>query len=149
MFGLLHLFFYLGEPVCRCYIECLLLKYSEIALSYSQTYKLEKSNVAKAQVAGTAGSRTWTEHGKLPWVDYTAAKKNDTETVIPVSEDQKKEDDNMVTYKYLADVPEYYKAAVDKAIHKGGLWGTGNGELNISEDLCRTLTVLDRLGRLD
>lgn len=60
-----------------------------------------------------------------------------------------KEDDNMVTYKYLADVPEYYKAAVDKAIRKGGLWGTGNGELNVSEDLCRTLTVLDRMGKLD
>lgn len=59
------------------------------------------------------------------------------------------EDDNMVIYKYLADVPEYYKAAVDKAIHKGGLWGTGNGELNVSEDLCRTLTVLDRMGKLD
>lgn len=60
-----------------------------------------------------------------------------------------KEDDDMVTYKYLADVPEYYKAAVDKAIHKGGLWGTGDGELNVSEDLCRTLTVLDRMGKLD
>lgn len=59
------------------------------------------------------------------------------------------EDDNMVIYKYLADVPEYYKAAVEKAIHKGGLWGTGNGELNVSEDLCRTLTVLDRMGKLD
>lgn len=60
-----------------------------------------------------------------------------------------KEENDMVYYKYLTDVPEYYKAAVDKAIHKGGLWGTGDGELNVSEDLCRTLTVLDRMGKLD
>ena len=31
---------------------------------------------------------------------------------------------------------------------KGALNGTGNGELNVSEDLCRTLTVLDRIGQL-
>ncbi len=39
-------------------------------------------------------------------------------------------------------------AAVQKAVDKGALNGTGGGELNASEDLCRTLTVLDRLGVL-
>lgn len=58
------------------------------------------------------------------------------------------EDDEMVIYKALADVPEYYQAAVQKAVDKGALNGTGDGELNVSEDLCRTLTVLDRLGVL-
>lgn len=79
------------------------------------------------------GGKTIRGYGRPDW------------SIVPAE----KEDDDMVTYKYLADVPEYYKAAVDKAIHKGGLWGTGNGELNVSEDLCRTLTVLDRLGKLD
>ena len=27
-------------------------------------------NVAAKQIPGTAGARTWTKHGKLPWVDY-------------------------------------------------------------------------------
>ena len=58
------------------------------------------------------------------------------------------EDDEMVYYKTLADVPEYYRDAVAKAVDKGALKGAGNGELNVSEDLCRTLTVLDRLNQL-
>lgn len=59
------------------------------------------------------------------------------------------EDEEMVYYKTLDDVPGYYRAAVDKAVDAGALNGTGNGDLNVSEDLCRTLTVLDRLGKLD
>ena len=59
------------------------------------------------------------------------------------------EDDEMVIYKALTDVPEYYQAAVQKAVDQGALNGTGDGELNVSEDLCRPLTVLDRLGVLD
>lgn len=60
-----------------------------------------------------------------------------------------KEDDDMVYFKTLADVPSYYKDAVNKAVKAGALNGTGGGDLNLSEDLCRTLTVLDRLGKLD
>lgn len=77
--------------------------------------------------------RNWTKHGKLPWVNYA---------------DSQKEDDDMTIYKNLKDVPSYYQPAVKKAMDKGALNGTGDG-LNVSEDLCRTLTVLDRLGKLD
>ena len=59
------------------------------------------------------------------------------------------EDNDMKYYKTLSDVPSYYKAAVQKAVNKGALNGTGGREINVSEDLCRTLTVLDRLGKLD
>ena len=59
------------------------------------------------------------------------------------------EEDTMTYYQTLADVPEYYRAAVEKAVEKGALNGTGGGELHVSEDLCRTLTILDRLGKLD
>jgi len=58
------------------------------------------------------------------------------------------EDEDMTCYRTLADVPEYYRDAVEKAVDRGALNGTGDGELNVSEDLCRTLTVLDRLGKL-
>lgn len=61
---------------------------------------------------------------------------------------KEKEDNDVVTYKNLADVPEWYRRAVKKAVDKGALNGTGDG-INVSEDLCRTLTVLDRLGLLD
>lgn len=59
-----------------------------------------------------------------------------------------KEDDGMVCYKNLEDVPAYYRDAVKKVIDKGALQGTGCG-INVSEDLCRMLTILDRLGKLD
>lgn len=68
--------------------------------------------------------------------------------VRPKYEPEEKEED-MVIYKTLNDVPGWYKPAVQKAVNKGALNGTGNGEINVSEDLCRTLTVLDRLGKLD
>lgn len=62
---------------------------------------------------------------------------------------EKKEGDGVVTYKTLDDVPSWYKPAVQKAVDKGALKGTSGEEINVSEDLCRTLTVLDRLGKLD
>ena len=55
----------------------------------------------------------------------------------------------MVIYKTLNDVPSWYKAAVQKVMDKDALKGTSGKEINVSEDLCRTLTVLDRLGKLD
>ena len=70
-----------------------------------------------------------------------------TKRLTPTGEN--KENDNMKIYKLLADVPSSYKDAVQKVVDKGALRGTGNGELNVSEDLCRTLTILDRLGKLD
>ena len=63
--------------------------------------------------------------------------------------DTEKEEDDMVIYKTLNDVPSYYKVAVQKAMDKDALKGTSGKEINVSEDLCRTLTVLDRLGKLD
>lgn len=66
----------------------------------------------------------------------------------PTPEPEKEEDD-MVYYKSFEDVPEWYQSSVKKAMDKGALIGTGKGEINVSEDLCRTLTILDRLGKLD
>lgn len=61
----------------------------------------------------------------------------------------KEDDDEVVTYKTLKDVPSWYRPSVQKVVEKGALKGDQNGVLNVSEDLCRTLTVLDRLGKLD
>lgn len=69
--------------------------------------------------------------------------------VVRIMNGKSEEDDDMTYYKTLADVPAWYKAAVQKAVDKGAFNGSGSGVLNVSEDLCRTLTVLDRLGKLD
>ena len=58
------------------------------------------------------------------------------------------EDDDMTYYKTINDVPNDYRPSVQKLITKGVLKGYGNGEINVSEDFCRTMTVLDRLNLL-
>lgn len=58
------------------------------------------------------------------------------------------EEKEMVYYKTIEDVPSWYREAVQKCIDKGALRGEGNDVLNLSEDFCRTLTILDRLGKL-
>lgn len=52
-------------------------------------------------------------------------------------------------YATIYDVPEYYKEAVQKVMNAGALKGTGSNQINVSEDLCRILTILDRLGKLN
>lgn len=61
---------------------------------------------------------------------------------------EEQEDDDMVYYEKLEDVPAWYRPTVEKLVGAGVLNGTGDG-LNVSEDFCRTFTVLDRLGKLD
>ena len=63
-------------------------------------------------------------------------------------EETTKEDDGMTYYKTLADVPSWYKEPIQLLVNKGALKGTGNGELNVSEDFCRVMTALYRLGKL-
>lgn len=64
------------------------------------------------------------------------------------------EEDNMTYYKYYDDIPQHYKDAILKVMSVGALKGenkdeNGNIILNVSEDFCRTMTVLDRMGKLD
>lgn len=67
---------------------------------------------------------------------------------IDAREFNNKEDNDMEYYKTINDVPAAYRAAIKKLVDNGALKGTGNA-LNVSDDFCRTMTVLDRLGVLD
>ena len=60
---------------------------------------------------------------------------------MSIEEDRKKR-----TYKTLADMPSYSREAVEKLVAEGTMQGTGKGNLDISEDLARTLTLLHRRG---
>ena len=89
-------------------------------------------------------------HGDIyNWFPRFGLNMNDFRAEVVRVMNGESEEDDMVYFKNLTDVPEYYRDAVEKAVDKGALNGTGSGELNVSEDLCRTLTVLDRLGKLD
>ena len=52
-------------------------------------------------------------------------------------------------YPCLEDTPDWCRPSLQKAMDRGVLKGTGNGRLEVSEDLCKVLTLLDRLGLLD
>lgn len=69
-----------------------------------------------------------------------------------IAEDTKipdEEGDDMVYYKYFEDIPKDFQPSIKKCIDAGALKGTGDNELNVSRDFCRTMTVLDRMGKLD
>ena len=59
------------------------------------------------------------------------------------------ENKNTKTYKTLEDVPNWGKPTIEKLINKNALKGDENGNLNISNDLLRTLVIHDRLGLYD
>ena len=68
--------------------------------------------------------------------------------LAPKPEPEPEKEDGMNYYQTLCEVPEYYRPTVEKLVEAGALKGTGDG-LNVSEDFCRVMTVLDRLGKLD
>ena len=74
----------------------------------------------------------------------------------PVQTDNK-EDDDMKYYKTLADVPASYQETIKKLMECGALKGRSDPDptrlddniLDVSEDYCRIMTTLDRLGKLE
>lgn len=86
------------------------------------------------------------------------AKKGDVLALMTKQEFEKILDEKLASvkptlYQTIDDVPKYAKDAVQKLIDAGALAGTGatvNGKpvLNLSDDLVRTLVILDRLGVL-
>ena len=82
-------------------------------------------------------------------VDYYYIVKKAVKTTTPANTNTKENDDDMKYYKKLEDIPSYYQNAIKKLVNSGAMAGTGNGELNVSEDLCRMATVLNNAGILD
>ena len=52
-------------------------------------------------------------------------------------------------YQDMNQVPQWAKPTVEKLTRRGVLQGDGEGKLNLSGDLTRTLVILDRLGLLE
>ena len=62
--------------------------------------------------------------------------------------DMLKKEDEPVVYATLDDVPEYYRATIEKLIALGALKGVGGDEIQVDETYCRVMTTLDRLGMI-
>lgn len=84
--------------------------------------------------------------------------RKDVATLLSAKEDKTKgEEETALLYKHLSDVPDAYRPTIRKLMEKGALKGYSDTNpnslednvLNLSEDFCRTMTVLDNLGILD
>ena len=54
------------------------------------------------------------------------------------------EEDDMTRYNTVAEMPEYYRAEVQKLIDSGALRGDANGNLGVSEDMLRCMIISKR-----
>lgn len=77
----------------------------------------------------TGNFRNWTKWGLIPFVDYS------------------EEDDNMTPkiYNKIEQIPSYYKESIAFFINRGYINGTGGNNLNLTEDMCRILTIIYRM----
>ena len=72
----------------------------------------------------------------MPWVDDPAQWTAFLAMLTPEHPNDE-EDENMVKYKTIDDVPEWYRSEVQELMDAGALKGTGNGAIDISEDVVR------------
>ena len=76
---------------------------------------------------------------------------------IPSKPSDKKEETTMPVYVHLQDVPASYKPAIKKLMEKKALVGYKDPDpkrlddniINVSEDFCRVMSVLNNMGKLD
>ena len=96
--------------------------------------------------------------GKLTGYVHSGYLKKEAVPAVDGSNDRNtKEDDDMKYYNTLADVADSYKPTIRKLMEKGALKGRSDPDpnslednvLDVSEDYCRIMTTLDRLGKLD
>ena len=72
----------------------------------------------------------------MPWVDDPAQWTAFLAMLTPEHQNDE-EEENMVKYKTIDDVPEWYRSEVQELMDAGALKGTGNGAIDISEDVVR------------
>ena len=145
-FGVFHggygnVFSSAGHFVCLAGIrgnQAIVLDSAWYQAKYSSSYR--KKRVTEGKQKG------------LLYVDFAYVeadkkyKQNQAANYYLITAPKEKEEEDMIIYKTEKDVPEYGQKTVKKLVDKGFLCGTGNGELNISEDMLRILVVLDRAG---
>lgn len=76
------------------------------------------------------------KHCPMPWVDDPAQWAAFKAMLTPEHQNDE-EEENMVKYKTIDDVPEWYRSEVQELMDAGALKGTGNGAIDISEDVVR------------
>ena len=61
----------------------------------------------------------------------------------------KEEDEDMLIYHNLADMPDWARPSVEKCVDLGVIQQSAQGQVNVYEPNLQTIVLLDRLGLLD
>lgn len=116
-------------------------KYTASAIRRNYVHVVQKGVITTSLTQ--CGKATIDRSPSYYLISRAAADNNSSQAVNQL----KNEEESMQYYKELEDIPEYYREAVKKLMDRGAIAGTGSG-LNLSEDLCRAFTILDRAGLL-
>lgn len=81
----------------------------------------------------------------MPWVDDPAQWVAFKEMLTPQNSTTVEEDDDMVRYNKIEDVPAWARSDAQRLIDRGALRGNERGELDLSPDMLRTLIVCQRM----
>lgn len=65
-----------------------------------------------------------------------------------IKQPAEREDDDMIKYKKLADVPVWGQDAIKKVIAEGGLAPDEQGDINLTESMLRVYVGLYRMGKI-
>lgn len=79
----------------------------------------------------------------MPWVDDPAQWTAFLAMLTPEHPNEEEEYD-MTRYNTVAEMPEYYRAEVQKLIDSGALRGDADGNLNVTEDMLRCMIISKR-----
>ena len=81
----------------------------------------------------------------MPWVDDPAQWTAFLAMLTPENTTTDEEDDDMVRYSKIEDVPAWARSDAQRLIDRGALRGNERGELDLSPDMLRTLIVCQRM----
>lgn len=81
-------------------------------------------------------------------LQYLGIADNGSSTATDADRATEKENGGKCMYKTFANVPAWAQVTVKKLMDAGALKGDSNGNINISDDMCRTFVILDRMGKL-
>ena len=81
----------------------------------------------------------------MPWVDDPAQWTAFLAMLTPENTTTDEEDDDMVRYSKIEDVPAWARSDAQRLIDRGALRGNERGELDLSLDMLRTLIVCQRM----
>lgn len=77
------------------------------------------------------------KHCPMPWVDDPQQWYDFKARLMADKGQADEEEEDVVRYKNIDEMPEWYRSEVQQLISAGALQGDSNGDLNISEDVVR------------